>query len=189
MSDVAIIGVGALVLMVCCSSLSSTLMMMGGNDTAKGSGGSGGSGGSCNAEYNKVVTGHSESLGFCNSVNDIIPTEVAFHGTYFSPKNPVRGADWIHELSSTTNKKEYIVSHQSPDNWCKMIRFEVTKNGDNCNYELLDAGYNTSPTDASTCSTKSGVLGHWAVKKDQIVANSNDEGGYGIETLKYDKNC
>jgi hypothetical protein len=140
-------------------------------------------------ESDKVITGHSGSLGACSNVDDVNPKEIKFHGSWFAPKNPVRGSEWIHELNSSPNKKEYIVSHQSPDNWCKMIRFEVSKEGDNCNYKLLDAGYDTSATNASTCTTKAQVLQRWGAKKSAAVANNNSEGGYGIETFKYDKFC
>ena len=140
-------------------------------------------------ESDKSVTGHTGSLGACSSLADIKPQEIKFQGAFFSPLNPVRGAEWVHELTSTPTKKEFIASHQSPDNWCKMVRFEVTKDNGNCNYKVLDAGYTRSPTNASTCKTKTEVLGHWGSKNNQGLANSNDENGYGIETFKYSKYC
>jgi hypothetical protein len=187
MSQAAIIGVVALMMMS--SSVGAVALMMGGDDEKKTgpTGPTGPSGPPC--ERGKSVTGHTGSLGACSSLNDIKPEEVTFQGAYFSPQNPVRGADWVHELSSTATKKEFIASHQSPDNWCKMVRFEVTKDNGNCDYKVVDAGYTTSPTNASTCTTKSEVLGHWGSKNPQSLATSNDEGGYGIETFKYSKYC
>ena len=150
--------------------------------------GSGGSSGP-QCERGKSVTGHQGSLGACTSLSDIKPEEIKFQGAYFLPRNPVRDADWVHELNSSPTKREFIASHQSPDDWCKMVRFEVTKDNGDCNYKVLDAGYTTSPTNASTCTTKSEVLGHWGSKNPQALATSNDEGGYGIETFKYSKYC
>ena len=179
--------IGVVVLMMVSSSASAALMLMGGEETTSTTGPTGPAGPPC--ERGKSITGHTGSLGACKSVNDIKPDEITFQGNFFLPRNPVRGAEWVHELSSTTNKKEFIASHQSPDNWCKMVRFEVSKDGDNCNYKVLDAGYTTSPTDASTCTTKTAVLGHWAAKNDQTLAPADDQNGYGIKTLKYNKYC
>ena len=184
------------VCVMCSSSVAAAALMMGGEETTNttgptgptGSGGSGGSGGPP-CERGKSITGQTGSLGACRTINDIKPNEITFQGNFFSPRNPTRGVEWVHELSSTANKKEFIASHQSPDNWCKMVRFEVSKDGDNCNYKLLDAGYTTSPTNASTCTTKTAVLGHWASKNVQSLATADDQDGYGIQNLKYDKYC
>jgi hypothetical protein len=119
-------------------------------------------------ERSKSITAQTGSLGSCRSPDDIDPVGVTFTGLHFTPKNPVRGATWIHELSSTDDKKEYIASHQSSDNWCKMVRFEIAKTGDKCNYKVLDAGYtpSSSKQSDSTCTTKSKVLENWASKTD-----------------------
>ena len=143
-------------------------------------------------ERDMVVTGLSGTLGACESVNDVDPREVTFQGAWFSPKNPTRGAEWIYKVEneSDPNKNVYIVSHQSTDNWCKMIKFEVKKNGENCDYEAKTNGYVTSPADASTCTTGAEVISHWNNKNDTPgLATSNDEGGYGIQKLKYNKYC
>lgn len=142
-------------------------------------------------ERTKIITAQSGSLGSCRSPDDIDPKSVTFTGAAFRPKNPVRSANWIHELSSTDDRKEYIASHQSSDNWCKMVRFEIVKTGDICNYKVLDAGYtpSSSKQGESTCTTKTKVLENWASKNDSAIAKNNQESGYGIEKLKYDKFC
>ena len=140
-------------------------------------------------EEDLTITTQEGTLGACGSLDDIDPMEVSFHGNFFSPKSPVRGSEWIQELSSTTNRKEFIAHHQSPDNYCKMVRFELTKDGDNCNYKVVDAGYTTSPTASSTCTTKDSVLSHWGSKNNQSLAPDNTTNGYGIAQLKYNKYC
>lgn len=139
-------------------------------------------------ERARTSDGNSGSLGPCNNVNDVKPIELTFAGT-FEPKNPTRGAAWIHKTGSETNKNTYLMAHQSPDNYCKMLKVEVTKSGEACNYEVKEAGYTDSPTDASTCTTKAEVESHWAAKNAQTVAAADDQDGYGIKTLKYNKFC
>jgi len=164
---------------ICCTISAGAYVMMGGEKKTTQP--------AC--ESGKIITGQTGSLGACSSLIDIKPTEIKFQGAFFSPLNPLRSADWIHELSSSPSKREFIASHQSPDNWCKMVRFEITKDNGDCNYKVIDAGYTTSPADASTCTTKPQVLSHWGSKNPQALATSNEENGYGIETLKYSKYC
>ena len=180
-------GVGLLV--VCCSSASAAAMMMGGEkeDPVVPKTPTTPSAPSC--EEDLIIATQEGSLGACDSLDDIDPMEVTFQGNFFSPKSPIRGSEWIQELSSTDNKKEFIAHHQSPDNWCKMIRFELTKDGDNCNYKVVDAGYTTSPTASSTCTTKDSVVSHWGSKNNQSLAPDNTSNGYGIAQLKYNKYC
>jgi len=180
-------GVGLLV--VCCSSASAAAMMMGGEkeDPVVPKTPTTPSAPSC--EEDLIIATQEGSLGACDSLDDIDPMEVSFQGNFFSPKSPIRGSEWIQELSSTDNKKEFIAHHQSPDNWCKMIRFELTKDGDNCNYKVVDAGYTTSPTASSTCTTKDSVVSHWGSKNNQSLAPDNTSNGYGIAQLKYNKYC
>ena len=189
MAAIAIAGVGMMA--VCCSSSMAALAMGGGEETpttGTGAGaGAGDSGPSC--EEDLTIATQEGSLGACDSLDDIDPMEVTFQGNFFSPKSPIRGSEWIQELSSTDNKKEFIAHHQSPDNWCKMIRFELTKDGDNCNYKVVDAGYTTSPTASSTCTTKDSVVSHWGSKNNQSLAPDNTSNGYGIAQLKYNKYC
>ena len=106
-------------------------------------------------------------------------------------KAPIRGNSWIHELSSTDNKKEYIAAHQSSDNYCKMVRFQVKKSGDFCRYKTLDAGYFPSEKGQgkSLCTNEINVLDSWSQKNDQTLAFSDSDGGYGIQELKYNKFC
>ena len=193
-------GVG--LLSMCCISSSIAASMMGGEDDSSGAGSGAGAGAGAGAgsgsgagdsgpecEEDLTIITQEGTLGACGSLDDIDPMEVSFHGNFFSPKSPVRGSEWIQELSSTTNKKEFIAHHQSPDNYCKMVRFELTKDGDNCNYKVVDAGYTTSPTASSTCTTKDSVLSHWGSKNNQSLAPDNTTNGYGIAQLKYNKYC
>jgi hypothetical protein len=182
-------GVG--LMMVCCSSSSAAALMMGSEeDPGAGAGaGSGANDSGPACEEDLTITSHEGTLGACGSLDDIDPMEVTFQGAFFSPKSPVRGSEWIQELSSTTNKKEFIAHHQSSDNWCKMVRFELTKDGDNCNYKVVDTGYTTSPAASSTCTTKDSVLSHWGSKNSQSLAPTNTAHGYGIAQLKYNKYC
>jgi hypothetical protein len=139
----------------------------------------------------RSILEQSGSLGFCESPDDIIPTSVTFTGQYFSPKSPIRGTEWIHELSSSDNKKEYVASHQSADNYCKMVRFEITKDDkeDKCEYKVLDAGYATSPSDKSSCKSTGRVVEKWTSKNNQKLVTDNRGKGYGIKQMKYTKFC
>ena len=179
----AIAGVGAL----CISSSVAAVMMSGGKEETPTPTPTPPAGPAC--EEDLTITSHEGTLGACGSLDDIDPMEVTFQGAFFSPKSPVRGSEWIQELSSTTNKKEFIAHHQSSDNWCKMVRFELTKDGDNCNYKVVDTGYTTSPMESSTCTTKDSVVSHWGSKNNQSLAPDNTSNGYGIAQLKYNKYC
>jgi hypothetical protein len=157
------------------------------NKDSGGGGGGGGGGGECTEGL--TVATHEGNLGACNTVYDVDPKEVKYQGTYFLPRNPVRGGEWIHELEVVGDTRSFIASHQSPDDWCKMVKFDITKKDGQCKYKVTDAGYTTSPTAASTCTTKQEVLSHWAAKNQQSLAPNNTTGGYGIEYMKYDKFC
>jgi hypothetical protein len=70
-----------------------------------------------------------------------------------------------------------------------MVKFVVTESDGSCSYELKDVGYTVSPTDASTCKTSTEIAGHWESKTDGQTATSNEEEGYGIQELSYNKYC
>ena len=89
-------GVGLLV--VCCSS-SSAMMMMGGEEDPGSGGGAGANDSGPACEEDLTITTQEGTLGACGSLDDIDPMEVSFHGNFFSPKSPVRGSEWIQELS------------------------------------------------------------------------------------------
>lgn len=148
-------------------------------------------GASRSCERNKKINAAEGSLGECDSVSDIDPVGVTFTGLYFTPKAPIRGNLWIHELSSTDDTKEYIAAHQSKDNYCKMVRFQIKKDGDVCKYKQLDAGYVPSPKKQSTsvCTNEGKVLGSWAKKGDVPISSSDKDRGYGIQEMKYNKFC
>lgn len=142
-------------------------------------------------EKNKKIKAKEGSLGACRTVDDIDPVGITFTGSHFKPKSPVRGDDWIHELSSSEDKKEFIAAHQSTDNYCKMVRFEIVKDGDNCKYKPLDAGYVPSSKEQgkSLCTTETNVIDSWGSKNPTKLANSNSDAGYGIQEMKYNKFC
>lgn len=158
-----------------------------GSGADAGAGAGAGAGGECQEDL--TVATHEGNLGACNTVYDVDPKEVKYQGTYFSPRNPVRGSEWIHELEVDGDTRSFVASHQSPDDFCKMVKFDITKKDGQCKYNVVDAGYTTSPTAASTCTTKEEVLSHWAAKNQQQVAPNNTSPGYGIEYMKYDKFC
>lgn len=142
-------------------------------------------------EKNKKIKANEGSLGACRTVDDIDPVGITFTGSHFKPKSPVRGDNWIHELSSSDDKKEFIAAHQSTDNYCKMVRFEIVKDGDNCKYKTLDAGYVPSSKEQgkSLCTTETNVINSWGSKNSTKLANSNSDAGYGIQEMKYNKFC
>jgi hypothetical protein len=142
-------------------------------------------------EKNKTIKSKAGSLGTCDSVDDIEPVGITFTGAHFNPKSPVRGSNWIHELSSSDGKKEYIAAHQSTDNYCKMVRFEIKKDGDNCKYKTIDAGYAPSSKEQgkSLCTNETNVLDIWSQKTSNKLAFGNSDAGYGIEKMKYNKFC
>jgi len=158
------------------------------DDDDGGSGGSGGSGGGECVEDLSVVS-HEATLGPCDTVYDVDPKEVKYQGTYFLPRNPTRGKEWIHELEVNGDTRSFLASHQSPDDYCKMVKFDISKESGTCKYKVVDAGYTTSPTAASTCKTKEEVIAHWAAKNQQTVAPNDFTGGYGLQYMKYDKFC
>jgi hypothetical protein len=142
-------------------------------------------------EMNKKIQATEGNLGACNSVFDIDPVGVTFSGTYFKPRAPIRGNSWIHELSSNDDTKEYIAAHQSKDNLCKMVRFHIKKDADVCRYKQLDARYVPSSKEQgkSVCTNAINVLDSWNKGEDVPIASSDDEGGYGIQKMKYHKFC
>jgi len=137
----------------------------------------------------RTITGHSGTLGACEKPGDYVPKAAQYHGSWFSPKDPVRHEENIFKMNSTDTTDTYVVAHQSPDDWCKMVQFDITKEGGDCKYKLTDVGYSTSPTAASTCETIDEVRSHWENKNNTTIANNNSEGGYGIETLWYGSPC
>lgn len=140
-------------------------------------------------QSNLVVVGHSGSLGACTGVSNINPMNVTLQGTYFSPRNPLSNVIHVYSPDSTSNTNSYIAAYQSTDNYCKMVKFNVSEYNGECFYELKDVGYTTSPSDASTCTTASDIATHWASKTSQTIATSDEEGGYGIKQMSYDKYC
>ena len=140
-------------------------------------------------ESNVVITGHSGSLGACLGVSNINPVQITFQGTYFDPRNPVSTVIHKYAPDSASNVNSYITAYQSEDNYCKMVKFNISEYNGECYYELKDAGYTDSPSNASTCVTSSEIETHWGSKNPQTVATTEEEAGYGIKEVSYNKYC
>merc|ERR1712093_252636 len=79
------------------------------------------------------------------------------------------------------------MSHQSHDNWCKMIKFEIIKTDNSCFYKPIEARYRRSSLSSSICYTKSQVIDNFNSPTGKTgLAQSQSQGGYGIETLMYE---
>ena len=127
------------------------------------------------------IDGHKGTFGYCEGNPDNVKIEeVKLRGKSFSTQNPIVTADDIVSLSTKTEENRFIIKHND-QNMCKIIRFKIQKNENNCDYEILDAGY------------VSGKCEDRAIKNTNFLpvplATSNDEDGYGIETIKYSKFC
>jgi hypothetical protein len=140
-------------------------------------------------ESNLTISGNSGSLGACAGVSNLSPENITLQGTWFTPRNPVSSVIHSYSPDSTSNVNSYIVAHQSDDDYCKMLKFEISEYNGQCAYELKDVGYTISPSNASTCVTSSQISGHWASKTDGSIATSDEVDGYGIKTLTYNKYC
>lgn len=138
-------------------------------------------------EEDLTIASQGGSLGVCYSANDVKPIGSVMMGSFISDEPSI---DKIHLYKSTSDKNEFISAHQSEDNFCKMVRFEISKEGEDCNYKLIDARYATSPRRNSTCQTEDEVKNHFdsPVGTTEIAANASAT-GYGIKELKYNKFC
>lgn len=137
-------------------------------------------------EEDLTIASQGDSLGICHSPNDIKPIGSVMMGAFI--KGEPQGN--IHPYKSTLDKNEFISAHQSEDNFCKMVRFEISKEGDDCNYKLIDARYANSTKRQSTCKSEDQIKNHFdsPVGTTEIAANA-DANGYGIKELKYNKFC
>ena len=129
----------------------------------------------------------SVELGSCEYVTDIDIEQAQLQGSWFWPRNPTSGRFFTY--SSSTDKIEYIMAHQSHDNWCKMIRFEITLDSTTkkCSYKPLNAKYKTSPLSNSICLTQNEVINNFnSPTGTTALATTASAGGYGIKTLYYE---
>ena len=82
------------------------------------------------------------------------------------------------------------------DQHCKMVEIDVTKDGDNCNYSIKDAGYagygggGMGATDACTATTDAEVIAKWNAKTAVPTARTAaTDAGYGLKSLGYSMYC
>jgi len=196
-------GVGLLV--VCCSSSSVAAMMMGGEETPETTdstdAGVDDSGPACQPDQTfDAQTGTVP----CESIDAFKPESATWWGTYINSSVPVSSDDptpnggishTFHELSSSATNKKYIAMRKT-DQHCKMVEVDVTKDGDNCNYSINDAGYagygggGMGSTDACTATTDAEVIAKWNAKTAVPTARTAaTDVGYGLKSLGYSMYC
>lgn len=184
-------GVG--LMMVCCSSSSVASMMMGGETKPVETGPACQPDQTFNAQTGTVA---------CESIDDFKPTAATWWGTYINNSVPISSTEataagqihTFHELSSTATNKKYIAMRKTNQH-CKMVEIDVTKDGDNCNYSIKDAGYSgmngdgTSGT-ACTATTDAEVIAQWNAKTAVPTARTAaTDTGYGLKSIKYSMYC
>jgi hypothetical protein len=129
----------------------------------------------------------------CSNLNDFKPTGATWWGTFINDSIPVSSAEavtkgWTHTfhvLSSSANTKKYIAM-QKDGRFCKMIKFDITKSGNTCTYEVKDAGFTGSAEAPCTATTDTQVITQWNAKNPVATAGTaaTDE-GYGLKSLDY----
>ena len=73
-----------------------------------------------------------------------------------SARDKARNSTGSNEVETTL---DYIVAHQSSTNWCYLLRFNISTNG-NCVYQPIGAKVAYSSADSSTCRTKTDIINH-----------------------------
>ena len=189
-------GVG--LMMVCCSSSSVASMMMGGETTEETKPVE--TGPPC--EKDKSFDAQTGTVP-CESIDAFKPESATWWGTYINNSVPISSTEataagqthTFHELSSTATNKKYIAMRKTNQH-CKMVEIDVTKDGDNCNYSIGDAGYagygggGMGATDACVATTDAEVLAKWAAKSNQPTARTAaTDTGYGLKSLGYSMYC
>ena len=130
------------------------------------------------------IKGHKGTFGYCEgNPENVKIEEVKLRGKSFSTKNPIVTSVNIVEHLNKNQERQFIINHIE-GNKSKMIRVKVKKNENNCDYEVLDAGYIYGNP-----KTKEDIKKAWGKKTNMTLATSNDENGYGIELTKYSKFC
>ena len=82
------------------------------------------------------------------------------------------------------------------DEHCKMVLFDITKEGNTCSYKINDAGYagngggGMDKGDMCKATTDAEVIAKWDAKTPVSSARTaaTDE-GYGLKSLGYSLNC
>lgn len=130
------------------------------------------------------IDGHKGTFGYCEgNPQNVKIEEVKLRGKSFSTQNPIVRSVNIVEHLNKNEERQFIINHVE-GNKSIMIRVKVSKNENNCDYEVLDAGYVYG-----NLKTKEDIKKAWGRKTNTTLATSNDENGYGIELTKYSKFC
>ena len=195
-------GVG--LLMVCCSSSSVAATMMGGDETPDTTestdAGGDDSGPACQPD--QTFDAQTGTVA-CESIDAFKPESATWWGTWINSSVPVSSEEAtaagmshsFHTLSSSATNKKYIAMRKTNQH-CKMVEIDVTKDGDNCNYSIKDAGYagygggGMGAKEACTATTDAEVIAKWNAKSAVPTARTAaTDTGYGLKSLGYSMYC
>ena len=195
-------GVG--LLMVCCSSSSVAATMMGGEETPDTTestdAGGDDSGPACQPD--QTFDAQTGTVA-CESIDAFKPESATWWGTWINSSVPVSSEEAtaagmshsFHTLSSSATNKKYIAMRKTNQH-CKMVEIDVTKDGDNCNYSIKDAGYagygggGMGAKEACTATTDAEVIAKWNAKIPVATARTAaTDTGYGLKSLGYSMYC
>ena len=214
MSMPMLAGVGLLVL--CCSSSSAATLMMGGSEETPGAGAGAGAGAAAAAgaddsgpacQPNQTFNAQTGTVP-CESIDAFKPTAATFWGNYINSSVPVSSDDptpnggishTFHVLESMEgekdNEKKYIAMRKTGQH-CKMVQFDITKEGNTCSYKINDAGYagfgggGMGAQEACTATTDAEVTAKWNAKSPVATARqAANNTGYGLKSLGYSMYC
>jgi len=193
--------IGVIVLMMCCIGSSAfSAMSMGGEepktpeDTTKAEGPP--------CVKDKSFTGQTGSFE-CESLDAFKPESATWWGSWINNSVPISSEEaktagqthTFHELSSSANEKKYIAMRKTSQH-CKMVQFDITKEGNKCSYKINNAGYagygggGMGAQEACTATTDAEVLAKWNAKTPVDTArNAATDTGYGLKSLGYSLNC
>ena len=202
--DAKLVGAMMLMMMCCvCSSIIAGATMGGSEDDSGGAGagaGAGDAGPPC--EKDKSFTGQTGSFE-CESIDAFKPESATWWGTWINNSVPISSEEaktagqthTFHELSSSANEKKYIAMRKTSQH-CKMVQFDITKEGNTCSYKINDAGYagygggGMGAKEACTATTDAEVIAKWNAKTPVATArNAATDTGYGLKSLGYSLNC
>jgi hypothetical protein len=131
-------------------------------------------------------------LGKCRRLGDINITGTYTIGGAIGHKRTGN----VHVASVNETAVEYVFGYQSTDNWCKMIRFSISKTPalphipGECAWNAIDAGYVRSYNTAdSICVATEDVLNNWNNRNPFPYATSASVVGYGLQEFTLDKSC
>ena len=139
----------------------------------------------------------------CESIDDFKPTGATWWGTWINNSVPISNTEAeavgqthsFHELSSSANEKKYIAMRKTNQH-CKMVQFDITKEGNTCSYKINDAGYagygggGMGAQEACTATTDAEVIAKWNSKTPVDTARTAaTDTGYGLKSIKYSMYC